>query len=224
MGSERRIRFESHIYLDCTGDGLVGFLAGAKYRIGREAKDEYNEEWAPEVADDITLGSTLLFYTKDAGHPVSYIPPSFAKDITQTTIPMHRVIRSGDSGCHYWWIEWGGEHDTVHDNERIRDELWSVIYGIWDYIKNSGKFDADTYDAGMGRLDSRQKGVPPFHRRLRAQPERYYRQRRIRGRRCLRRLVHRPASAARHVFGGKRFEAYACGRHLSCSVPLVCIP
>ena len=33
--------------------------------------------------------------------------------------------------------------DTVHDNERIRDELWSVIYGIWDYIKNSGKFDAD---------------------------------------------------------------------------------
>ncbi|MDP4511221.1 FAD-dependent oxidoreductase [Nonomuraea turcica] len=43
-----------------------------------------------------------------------------------------------------WWIEFGGERDTVHDNDRIRDELWSVIYGIWDYIKNSGKFDADT--------------------------------------------------------------------------------
>ncbi|RKN82152.1 FAD-dependent oxidoreductase [Paenibacillus ginsengarvi] len=143
MASERRIRFESDVYLDCTGDGLVGFLAGAKYRLGREAKEEYNEEWAPEVADDITLGSTLLFYTKDAGHPVKFVPPSFAKDITQTTIPMKRVIRSGDSGCHYWWIEWGGELDTVHDNERIRDELWSVIYGIWDYIKNSGKFQAD---------------------------------------------------------------------------------
>lgn len=143
MGSERRIRFESKYYLDCTGDGLVGFLAGAKYRIGREARHEYNEEWAPEVADDITLGSTILFYTKDVGHPVKYVPPSFAKDITKTSIPMKRVIRSGDSGCHYWWIEWGGELDTVHDNERIRDELWSVIYGIWDYIKNSGKFDAD---------------------------------------------------------------------------------
>jgi hypothetical protein len=142
MGSERRIRFESEMFLDCTGDGLVGFLAGAKYRIGREAKHEYNEEWAPEVADDITLGSTILFYTKDAGHPVRYIAPSFAKDITKTSIPIKRVIRSGDSGCHYWWIEWGGEHDTVHENERIRDELWSVIYGIWDYIKNSGKFDA----------------------------------------------------------------------------------
>lgn len=144
MGSERRIRLESPVFLDCTGDGLVGFLAGARYRIGREAFHEYGEEWAPEEADSITLGSTLLFYTKDAGQPVRFVPPSFAKDITQTPIPIKRVIRSGDSGCHYWWIEWGGELDTVHDNEVIRDELWSVIYGIWDYIKNSGQFEADT--------------------------------------------------------------------------------
>jgi len=143
MGSERRIRFESPIYLDCTGDGLIGYLAGAEYRIGREARDEFGEPWAQEKADRVTLGSTILFYTKDAGHPVKFVPPSFAKDITKTPIPLNRVIRSGDSGCHYWWIEWGGRLDTVHDNERIRDELWSVIYGIWDYIKNSGRFDAD---------------------------------------------------------------------------------
>ncbi|WP_281885149.1 FAD-dependent oxidoreductase [Paenibacillus sp. YYML68] len=143
MGSERRIRLESEVYLDCTGDGLVGFLAGAKYRLGREARSEFNEDWAPEAADDITLGSTLLFYTKDAGKPVKYVKPSFAIDVTQTTIPLRRVIRSGDNGCAYWWIEWGGELDTVHDNERIRDELWAVIYGIWDYIKNSGQFDSE---------------------------------------------------------------------------------
>lgn len=143
MASERKIRFESSIYLDCTGDGLIGFLAGAEYKIGREAKHEYNEDWAPEIADDITLGSTLLFYTKDVGRPVKFVPPGFAKDITQTTIPLRRVIRSGDNGCSYWWIEWGGEHDIVHDNEQIRDELWAVIYGVWDYIKNSGNFDAD---------------------------------------------------------------------------------
>jgi hypothetical protein len=142
MGSERRIRFESGMFLDCTGDGLVGFMAGAKYRVGREAKSEYGEDWAPELPDTITLGSTLLFYTKDTGHPVQYIPPSFAKDISTTTIPIRRVIKSGDNGCAYWWIEWGGELDIVDDNERIRDELWSVIYGIWDYIKNSGQFDA----------------------------------------------------------------------------------
>ncbi|MCR2804737.1 FAD-dependent oxidoreductase [Paenibacillus soyae] len=144
MGSERRIRFESKTYVDCTGDGLVGFLAGAKYRLGREARAEFNEDWAPETPDDITLGSTLLFYTKDVGKPVKYVKPSFAIDITETSIPIRRVIRSGDNGCAYWWIEWGGELDTVHDNERIRDELWAVIYGIWDYIKNSGSFDAES--------------------------------------------------------------------------------
>lgn len=144
MGSERRIRFEGPVFLDCTGDGLIGFLAGARHRVGREARAEYGEPWAPEVADNVTLGSTLLFYTKDAGRPVKFVPPSFARDITQTSIPERRIIRAGDNGCAYWWIEWGGELDTVHQNERIRDELWAVIYGIWDHIKNSGKFQAET--------------------------------------------------------------------------------
>ncbi|MFC7109558.1 FAD-dependent oxidoreductase [Nonomuraea rubra] len=67
MGSERLITFESPLFLDCTGDGLVGHLAGARYRIGREGRAEYGEPWAPDEPDDITLGSTLLFYTKDAG-------------------------------------------------------------------------------------------------------------------------------------------------------------
>ncbi|MFF2327465.1 MULTISPECIES: FAD-dependent oxidoreductase [unclassified Streptomyces] len=143
MGSERRVRFESEMFLDCTGDGLIGHLAGAAFRIGREARAEYQEPWAPETADEITLGSTLLFYTKDAGHPVRFVPPDFAKDITTTSIPERRIIKAGDNGCAYWWVEFGGELDTVHDNERIRDELWSVIHGIWDHIKNSGKFDAE---------------------------------------------------------------------------------
>lgn len=143
MGSEITTVFRSPLFLDCTGDGLVGALSGAEFRIGREGRDEYGESFAPEVADDLTLGSTLLFYTKDTGAPAKYVPPSFAKDITKTSIPERRIIKAGDNGCAYWWIEWGGEHDIVHDNEMIRDELWAAIYGIWDYIKNSGKFDAD---------------------------------------------------------------------------------
>lgn len=145
MGSERSIRFSSPVFLDCTGDGLIGHLAGARYRIGREGRDEYGESWAPPEADNVTLGSTILFYTKDAGRPVRFVPPRMSVDIQQTSIPERRVISSGVDGCHYWWIEWGGipEVDPVHDNERVRDELWAVIYGIWDYIKNSGKFDAE---------------------------------------------------------------------------------
>ncbi|WP_127792607.1 FAD-dependent oxidoreductase [Agromyces sp. LHK192] len=146
MGSEIETVFRASYVIDATGDGLVGALAGADFRLGREAQAEFGEDWAPEVADRQFLGSTILFYTKDAGHPVRFVAPDSAKDISTTPIPTSRIIRSGDKGAHYWWIEWGGELDIVHDNERIRDELRSVIFGIWDHIKNSGAFDAENLD------------------------------------------------------------------------------
>ncbi|WP_328694689.1 FAD-dependent oxidoreductase [Streptomyces sp. NBC_00342] len=140
MGSERRITFRAEQFLDCTGDGLLGHLAGARYRIGREARAEHGEPWAPEEADDALLGSTILFHTKDTGRPVKFVAPSYARDLASTPILRNRVLRTGDNGCDYWWIEWGGELDTVHDNERVRDELQAVVLGIWDHIKNSGEF------------------------------------------------------------------------------------
>lgn len=143
MGSEIRTVFRAPVFLDCTGDGLIGRLVGARHRLGKEGRAEFGEEWAPEEPVREFLGSTLLFYTKDLGHPVKFVAPESAKDISTTPIPATRIIRSGDSGAHYWWIEWGGQLDIVDDNERIRDELRSVILGIWDHIKNSGEFDAD---------------------------------------------------------------------------------
>ncbi|MFJ8278612.1 FAD-dependent oxidoreductase [Streptomyces griseoviridis] len=140
MGSERRITFHARQFLDCTGDGLLGHLAGARYRIGREARTEFDEPWAPSEADGALLGSTILFHTRDTGRPVKFVPPAHAKDLSTTPILRNRILRTGDNGCDYWWIEWGGELDTVHDNERIRDELQSVIMGVWDHIKNSGRF------------------------------------------------------------------------------------
>ncbi len=143
MGSEKSITFHSPAFADCSGDGLVGYLAGADFATGREPRSLYDESWAPDVPDGNTLGSTILFYTKDTGSPVRFVPPSFARDITETAIPDRRIIRSDLNGCSYWWIEWGGELDVVDDNERIRDELQAVVYGIWDYLKNSGRFDAE---------------------------------------------------------------------------------
>ena len=146
MGSEITTVFTAPVFLDCTGDGLVGHLAGARYRLGKEGKAEFGEEWAPDEPKQEFLGSTLLFYSKDLGRPVDFVAPDSTIDITTTPIPESRIIRSGDSGAAYWWVEWGGELDIVDDNERIRDELRGVILGIWDYIKNSGRFDADTLD------------------------------------------------------------------------------
>lgn len=143
QGAERKIEFISPVFSDCTGDGLVGYLAEADYVTGAESSSEYGESLAPDQYEDHKLGSTIFFFTKDVGHPVNYVAPSFAKNIEETPILKNRVIKSGDSGSRYWWIEWGGEMDIIHDNDAIQHELQAVIFGIWDYIKNSGKFEAE---------------------------------------------------------------------------------
>lgn len=132
------------LFVDASGDGVVGFLAGAAFRMGVESRQEFGEQLAPEKPGHELLGHTLYFYSKDTGRPVKFIPPNFAlKDIS--SIPRWRDIKFGDDGCRLWWLEWGGRLDTIHDSERIKWELWKVAYGVWNHIKNSGKFpEAET--------------------------------------------------------------------------------
>jgi FAD dependent oxidoreductase len=132
------------LFCDASGDGILGFLAGAAFRIGAEARSEFNEALAPEWAAHDLLGHSLYFYSRDTGRPVTYVAPSFAlSDITK--IPRFRELRITDSGCRLWWLEYGGLLDTVHETEEIKWELWRVAYGVWNYIKNSGEFpDAET--------------------------------------------------------------------------------
>lgn len=150
--AETRYTFEGKFFCDATGDGLVSYLAGAAYRMGAEDEDEFDEKFAPDK--DIygeKLGSSLLLYFKDEGKPVKYTAPDFAmkrEDIEQN---IHRVHNPGyfdpmyNHGCKYWWVEYGGRLDTIYDNEEIKFTLWKVAYGLWDYIKNSGKYpEAET--------------------------------------------------------------------------------
>lgn len=127
------------LFCDASGDGIVGFLAGAAFRMGAESRDEFDERFAPNREYGELLGHSIYFYSKDVGRPVRFVPPSYAlKDITR--IPRYRSFNTQTHGCRLWWIEWGGRLDTVHDTETIKWELWKVVYGVWDYIKNSGQF------------------------------------------------------------------------------------
>ena len=127
------------LFCDASGDGVVGFLSGAAFRMGAESAEEFGEKFAPSVEYGELLGHSLYFYSKDDGKPVRYIAPSFAHDVTQK-VPKFKSFNAKDFGCRLWWVEYGGRLDTVHDTEEIKWELWKVIYGVWDYIKNSGNF------------------------------------------------------------------------------------
>ena len=127
------------LFCDASGDGIVGFLAGAAFRMGAESKEEFGEKFAPDQGYGELLGHSIYFYSKDVGRPVKFVPPSYAlKDITE--IPRYRNFKTQDYGCRLWWLEYGGRLDTIHESENIKWELWKVVYGVWDYIKNSGEF------------------------------------------------------------------------------------
>ena len=144
--SEHLYRIRPKICCDCTGDSRLALEAGAEMRTGREARSEYNESLAPEKPDPLTLGSSILFTSRLYHNPIPFTPPKWARKITKEQL-VHRKITSWEYG--YWWIEWGGNHDVIHDNERIRFELLSIVMGVWDYIKNSGDFP----DSAMWGMD-----------------------------------------------------------------------
>lgn len=127
------------LFCDASGDGILAYKAGATYRMGAESKDEFGEAFSPAKEYGELLGHTIYFYSKDTGKPVKYVAPSYAlKDITQ--IPRFNSIQTGQMGCNFWWFEYGGRLDTILKSEEIKWELWSIVFGVWDYIKNSGKF------------------------------------------------------------------------------------
>ena len=128
------------LFCDASGDGIVSFLAGASFRMGAESKEEFGELFAPDKTFGELLGHSLYFYSKKTEHPVKYIAPSYAlKDIQEIT--KYRIVSKDDQGCRFWWIEFGGRKDTIYDTETIKWELWKIIYGIWNHIKNSGEYD-----------------------------------------------------------------------------------
>ena len=139
-----RYELVAPLFCDASGDGTIAFLAGAPFRMGAESHEEFGEGLAPPGGSSDMLGHSLYFMTRDAGRPVSFTRPAFAIDPV-ATIPRWRQFTPKHQGCQFWWIEHGGRLDTVHDTHAIKWELWRIVYGVWDHIKNSGRFpEAET--------------------------------------------------------------------------------
>jgi hypothetical protein len=134
QATELVVRVVPELVVDATGDGFVAMQAGAPFRYGREAQGEFGERWAPDIADDIVLGSTIMFAARDVGRPVPFVPPAWAHAFPDEESLPFRPHAAIDSG--YWWLEWGGRLNTITANETIRRELHAAVFGVWDHIKN----------------------------------------------------------------------------------------
>jgi hypothetical protein len=143
---EEDYTIRAKFFADCTGDGRLGAEAGADFHIGREARADHGESLAQPVADRHTLGSSILITGRKYDSPQPFIAPSWIRKFTKSDFK-HRPVHSYEYG--YWWFEWGGQIDSIKDNERIRHELLRIALGVWDYVKNSG----DHPDASHWALD-----------------------------------------------------------------------
>jgi hypothetical protein len=131
------------LFADCSGDGILAPLSGAGFRIGREARGEHDEAAAPEQADCKTMGMSCLIQARETDRPQEFIPPDWAHSYAFDDDLPHR--NHGIDGTNFWWIELGGEDDSIHDTEEIRDELLRVAFGVWDHIKNQGDHGAENW-------------------------------------------------------------------------------
>ncbi|MGE5608525.1 MAG: FAD-dependent oxidoreductase [Bacillota bacterium] len=137
--TEDEFIIHAKFFADCTGDGRLGFEAGADFRIGRESKSMHGESLAQEVDDTHTLGSSILLTSHKTEYPVPFVAPPWARKFNPEMLKVGRGISSWEYG--FWWIEWGGQIDTIKDHcTTIRHELYAIALGIWDYIKNSGRY------------------------------------------------------------------------------------
>lgn len=174
MTTETHWQITGRIFCDCTGNGTLGYMAGAGYRTGSEGAEAYHEPHAPAQPNQHRMGNTLLFKAVNRGKPVRFIAPPSAHRYTEEQLKYRKhadqldpalaavavpLLDAADESTKrlaldsyvvdygYWWIELTGDSpDIIDDYEDIRDELVRSIYGIWDHIKNVGDHGAENYD------------------------------------------------------------------------------
>lgn len=122
------LRFEGDLFADCTGDATVGYLAGADFAIGREARETFQEELAPEVADNMIMGASVQWYSVEEKRASTF--PEFEYGLTFTEENAEKVVK-GD-----WMWETGMNKDQINNFEEVRDYGLLVTYSNWAFLKN----------------------------------------------------------------------------------------
>ena len=145
--AERR-EIKGKLFADCTGDAVLGALAGADF----------------EVTTNGHMGMTTFWYIKDTGEKQTFPSCPWAIDMKDSDFPGRIGKNCSDTGsgermlgCWYW--ESGMEHDPITKMEYARDLNFRAMYGAVDALKNrDGTYE--NYDIGFsayitGKRESR---------------------------------------------------------------------
>ncbi len=145
LTTQTYIDVTASFFADCSGDSILAPLTGAEFMLGREGKAEFGEDTHVEEHDKMTMGMSCLLQGRETTQPIKFIPPSYAAKLTEEDFN-HRDLNIYKEGENFWYLELGGDRDSIHDTEEISRELAGLAAGTWDYVKNSGNIDADNWE------------------------------------------------------------------------------
>ena len=113
-------RFTAPVFIDSTGDGWIGYWAGADFRVGREGYKEFGEHLAPNEPDNRTHGNTITFSVMERSEAVPFPDEPWATAVSRD---WGNLSNNPD---HFW--EAGQGKDTLAEAEWTRDHLLRAIY------------------------------------------------------------------------------------------------
>ncbi len=153
----RKTKLTGQLFLDSTGDGALGALAGADFEmteighmgvsnlwnVGDTTKNEFQIQC--ECKDTDALSMAFVQSTKAVPFPRC----PWAVDLTNQPFPGRKGFdKNWDSTKPMyrlggWFWETGFSKDPIRDVEWMRDQNLRAMYGAWDALKNVDKLYAN---------------------------------------------------------------------------------
>lgn len=160
MTTQTFFEVSAKYFADCSGDSILAPLTGAEYRLGREAAGEFGEDVRITEADDMVMGMSCIIQGRETTKEIKFTAPWFSTKLSLEDLKNRPLTGTYDPTQNYWFLELGGNRDTIHETEEIKEELIALALGAWDHIKNSGEEDTRKWELeflGMlpGKRESR---------------------------------------------------------------------
>lgn len=139
----QRMSFAAPLFIDCTGHGWIGYYAGAEFRMGQEARDEFGESLAPVEAGKRTMGNSLY--------------KAVFRDHRPPTVP-GQIVRYDDRDKVTQTGSWS--HSTFHGGDYLQDG--NDGKGEKQIVFSMSVEEAGTYEVFLGYLpwENRASAVP----------------------------------------------------------------
>ena len=175
----QRLRFRGKLFIDCTGDAVVGVAAGAEYRHGKEPKALYDEPWAPETPVKDTMGNGLKYFPADTGEPQPFATPRLVLPLPALRgLPARPAPAAAERQRDRVPVDDRTGRPTRHlrrcggDPRRPAAADLRTVGPHEEPLPEAEGCDGQP-QAGLGRPRRREAGEPAADRRLRADAERH---------------------------------------------------